>query len=223
MLCRGVLGQHARQRSQLADEELKVDLERLACAGALAPRLRFGDTGDLLREPHAAMAEELAEAHEAVDLVDVHRLAVRDLPKPSYVERKPGLVSRRTAPVHAQLTQVEQDAVVEMALIDVGADLTLVRAERLGRALCVQHKSVGDEVDRREVRLESAAPELREVGIGRELENPFDDVGEDPLREQFLVLAGARSHQVLAETSRAVEFAVAPCLLVQKCGKPRQL
>ena len=37
VLCCGVLGEHPGELSQLAHEELEVDLERLAKAGAVAP------------------------------------------------------------------------------------------------------------------------------------------------------------------------------------------
>ena len=68
----------------------------------------------------------------------------------------PGLAT----PVDAHLAQVEEDPIVELALIDVSADLGLVRAKVLGRALRVEHVAVRDEVVRGEVRLEAAAPEL---------------------------------------------------------------
>jgi hypothetical protein len=44
VLCRGVFGEHARQRSQLTDEELEVDLQLLARPGTLAPRLGLGNS-----------------------------------------------------------------------------------------------------------------------------------------------------------------------------------
>ena len=112
------------------------------------------------------MAEEAAEAHEAVDLVDVQSLAARDPPEPLDIEGELRIVPVRAAAVDAQLPQVEQDAVVEMALVDVLADLTLMRIEILQRALGVEYEAVGYEVDRREVRLQPAASELREVAVG---------------------------------------------------------
>ena len=47
------------------------------------------------------------------------------------VEGELGIVPERAAAVDAELTQVEQHAVIEMALIDVVADLPLVSAEMM--------------------------------------------------------------------------------------------
>ena len=223
MLRRGVLGKLPRQRSQLADEELEVDLELLAGARSLPPGLGLRDPRDLLGEPHPAVAEQLAKAHEAVDLVEVHGLAVGHPPQALHVERQARIVARGAAPVDPQLAQVEQHAVIEVALIDVGADLTLVLSEFLCRALGVQHEAVSHEIDRCEVGFEAAAPELGEVGIGREFEHALDDGGEDRLGEHFLVLTGSWPREVVAQVPAAVEPAVPACLLVEERRKPSEL
>ena len=53
-----------------------------------------------------------------------------------------------TTTVNAELEQIKQNSEIKMALIDVGADLALVRTERLRRTLSVEHKRVRDQVDR---------------------------------------------------------------------------
>ena len=71
-----------------------------------------------------------------------------NLPQTPHVEGQARIVARGAAPVDPQLAQVEQHAVIEVALIDVGADLTLVLSEFLCRALGVQHEAVSHEIDR---------------------------------------------------------------------------
>jgi hypothetical protein len=164
--CR-ILRKESRQRTQLADEELEIDLQVVTDSRAVSPRLGLRNSLDLFLHPHRAVAEKAAEADEAVDLVDVERFPVGDLPKSSDIEREPGIVPVHPASVHPQLTQVEQHAVVEMALVDVGADLPLVVVQILQRALRVEHEAVSNEVDRREIRLQAAAAELREVRVRR--------------------------------------------------------
>jgi hypothetical protein len=111
-------------------------------------------------------------------------------------------------PVDAQLAQVEQHAVVELALVDVGADLALVTVELLSRALRVEHEAMGDEVVRREVGLQAAASELREVGVTGEAEHDLEQIGEDRLGQQLLVLARPGAPEVVAEVAGAVELGV---------------
>lgn len=110
-----------------------------------------------------------------------------------------------------------------MALIDVRTDLTLVRGELLRRALGVEHEAMSNEVDRCEIGLQAAAPELREVRVGRKTQDPLDDRRQDRLREQLLVLSGARAHEVLADVSTAVQLAVAARLLVEEGGELGEL
>jgi hypothetical protein len=125
-------------------------------------------------------------------------------------------VSARAASIDPQLTEVEQHAVVEMALVDVSADLALVCPEILCRALRVEHEPVRHQVDGREVGLQSAAAELREVGVWGKPEDPLDQRREDGLSQQLLVLAGSRAVEVFPEVPRFVELSVAPGLLVEK-------
>ena len=91
-----------------------------------------------------------------------------------------------------------------MALIDVGADLALVRTERLRRTLSVEHKRVRDQVYRGEVGFEPASTKLREVRVGWEAKDPLDQACQDWLREQLLVLPSPRRDEILLETWRAV-------------------
>jgi hypothetical protein len=69
---------------------------------------------------------------------------------------------------------------------------------------------VRDEVLRGEVRLEAAAPELGEVGVRREAEQPLHEVSEHRLGEELLVLARAVSAEVLAEVPPSVQLPVPP-------------
>jgi hypothetical protein len=147
------------------------------------------------------VSKEVAEANEASDLVDVQSLAVRDLPQPLNVERESRVVPAHPASIHPQLAQVEQHPVVEMPLVDVGTDLAFVDVEILRRALRVEHEAVRDEVDRREVRLQAAAPALREVGVRRKTEHAFDDGRQDGLGQHLLVLPRAGPREIFAEMS----------------------
>ena len=101
-------------------------LETFAGTRPLAPGLGVGYSVDLLPNPHRPISEELAEANEAPDLVNVHRFATSHLPESDDVKRQPGIVAPRAPAVDPELAQVEEDSQIEMPLIDVRADLTLV-------------------------------------------------------------------------------------------------
>jgi len=118
--------------------------------------------------------------------------------------------------VDPELTSVEQHAVVEVALVDVGTDLTLVSPEILGRALGVEHKAMRDEIDRREIRLQAAAAKLGKVGVARKPEHALDQRLQNRLGEELLILPRSRAVQILAEMPRPVELAVASSLLVEQ-------
>jgi len=105
-----------------------------------------------------------------------------------------------------------------MTLIDVLADLPFVPAEILQPALRIKHEAVRDEVDRREVRLQAAAPELREVAVRRKSQDAFDDRRQDGLGQHLLVLAGARQRQVPAEIGCAVHLTPAEVEALRGAG-----
>jgi len=129
-------------------------------------------------------------------------------------------VAGDAAAVDADLAEVEEHSEVELALIDVLADLRLVRRQVLRGALGVEHEAMGDQVDRREVRLQAAAPELREVGVLRKAQQPLEDLSEDRLRQELLVLPRARRLEVGPERQRPVEALVATRLGVEQGREP---
>lgn len=192
VLGRRIFGQQPRKLAQLADEKLGIDLKVLARVRALAPRLSVSDPVDLLPQSHRPVAEQPTEPREPPGLVDIERLAACDLPQAHDVERQRRIVAGSATTVNPQLTEVEQHAEVEMALIDVGPDLTLVRREILRRALRVEHERVRHKIDRREVRLEATAATLREIGVGGKPEHPLDQLRQDRLGQLLLVLTEPR-------------------------------
>lgn len=102
------------------------------------------------------MGEHRDEPSQAAKLGRIgERLSSRHLPERQQPDRQVAIVSSRAAAVDAQLPEIEQQAVVELALVDVAPDLRLVLGKVLPRALGVQHEAVGDEIDRREVRLQA--------------------------------------------------------------------
>ena len=143
----GVLGELARQVAQAVDEEVEIDLHALAARRSLEPRPRRADALDLLGERQPPMAEALPQAHQPLHLGGVdHRLAAGGLPEREQPDGQVGLVPPRSA---ADLPQVEEEAEVELPLVDVAADLALVYVEvLLRRALGVEHEGVCDEVER---------------------------------------------------------------------------
>ena len=140
------------------------------------------DSIDLLAHPELAVCEALGELVQPGDRRNVReRLPPRDLPQREQRKRELRHVAGLSAAVDAHLAQVEEHPVLELALIDVAADLRLVRGEVLGRALGVEDEAVGDEIVRGEVRLEATATELREVRVGREAEHALHQLGEQRL------------------------------------------
>lgn len=125
------------------------------------------------------------------------------------------------APVDPDLAQVEQDAVVEVPLVDVGPDLLLVSCQLLRGALGVEHEPVGHQVVGREVGLQATAPELGEVGVVGKAEEILQEVGEQWLGEHLLVLSGALPAEVFAGASCAVQLSVTACGAVEHVAQPR--
>ena len=191
-------------------------MKSLSSARPISPWLGFGDSLDLFVHSHHLMAEKAAEPVEAIDLIDVEGFAMGHLPQPLDVERELSVVSAHPASIHAQLAQVEEDAVVEMTLIDVVADLALVSIKDLRRALRVENEAVRDQVDRREIGLQPAPPKLRKVRILGKAQHPLDEILQDGLRQQLLVFATAGPRQVLPEVSRAVQLPIPPRLLFKE-------
>jgi len=110
-----------------------------------------------------------------------------------------------------------------MSLIDVRANLTLVWTESLSRTLGVEHERVCHQVDRSEVRLESASAKLREVGVCREAENSLNEARQNWLREQLLVLASSWQIEILPGAPSAVELPISTGLRVEQLGEHDQL
>lgn len=129
----------------------------------------------------------------------------------------------RAPAVDAQLFEVEQHAVVQVPLVDVGADLPFVVAELLRRRFGVEHEAVGDEVHRCEVWLEPAAAELREVRIGSEAEDPLEESGKQRFGQELLVLARPCAVEVVAQRTSAVELLEQSATLVDDPLEPADL
>jgi hypothetical protein len=125
----------------------------------------MGDPVDLLPDAHRPVTEEVAESNEPTELVNVERLASRNLPQSDDIKRQSRIVPSAAATVDPEFAQVEEDSEIKMALIDVRADLTLVRSEMLSRTLGVEYERVCDQVDRCEVGLEPASAKLWKVRV----------------------------------------------------------
>lgn len=67
---------------------------------------------------------------------------------------------------------------------------------------------MSDQVHRREVRLQATFAELREVGVRREAEHPFDDLRQDPLRQQLLVVLPGAVGEVFAKVGGIRELPI---------------
>jgi hypothetical protein len=89
------------------------------------------DVLDLLVDAHLAERESVAEAQKGLVFGAGHRLAASELPERQQSERQALVLSRFRPRVDAQLGEVEEHAVVQRPLIDVGADLKNVGRELL--------------------------------------------------------------------------------------------
>jgi len=90
---------------------------------------------------------------------------------------------------HADLAEVEEDAVVQPSLVHVGPDLLLAaRQIDLPRALGVEDEPVRDQVGGREVRLQARSAQLGDEPVGGEPEDFSQQVLEHRLGQRLLVV-----------------------------------
>jgi hypothetical protein len=207
----GIVGELAREATKTVDEVVDVDPQRVAGRRHLPPRRRLSHPAHLGFLIERAVAEDLEEALEALDLAGRQRFAAGKLPQGQ--EREGEVPDRppHAALVDAHLAQVEQHALVEAALVHVAADLRLVGVEiALGAALGIEHEPMGHQIDRREVRLAAQAAELLEIAIGREAEEPLQQLTEQRLGQRLLVLGRGSATQVVGDVRGSGEARYVP-------------
>lgn len=155
------------------------------------------------------MTEDLGEALEALDLAGRQRFSASQLPQRQQREGECLDRALAAALVDAHLTQVEQHAIVEAALVDVAADLRLVDVEiALDRALGIEHEAMGHQVNGREVRLAAQAAQLLEVAVRWEAEEPLQQLPEQRLSQRLLVFGRRSAAQIVGDIRGSVQCLV---------------
>ena len=121
----GVLGEQAGEAAKLLDQEIDVDAQLVAFT-ALLPWSRFTDCLDLRNEIDSLVGEQGKEALECLEIGARLHFAVRETPERQQREGERRIVTLGRPPVDAELAQVEENAEVEVTLIYIGANLSLV-------------------------------------------------------------------------------------------------